>query len=86
MVQKKRDDIITIKGNIPNINLKSIDKQEYNRIINNTTTARQMNTWSHYQFKQILLHKSTMFTNCKVIIVNEAYTTKTCGIRYVWYY
>jgi len=79
MVQKKREDIITIKGNIPNINLKSINKQEYNRTINGTV-ARQMLTWSHYKFKQRLLHKSTMFTNCKVIIVNEAHTTKTCGM------
>src|SRR3989338_4930467 len=39
-------------------------------------TVRSMLTWSHYRFKQRLLFKCK---HAKVIIVNEAYTTKTFG-------
>jgi len=42
-------------------------------------TARAMATWSHYRFKQRLLHKSKEHPDCRVYIVNEAYTSKTCG-------
>jgi putative transposase len=42
-------------------------------------TARQMLSWSHYKFKQQLLHKSHEFAGRHVEIVTEEYTTKTCG-------
>jgi len=45
----------------------------------NRKTARAMNTWSHYKFQQRLIHKSREYPCCKVAIVNEAYTSKTCG-------
>jgi transposase len=38
-----------------------------------------MLTLSHYSFQQRLLSKSEEYTNCKVHIVDESYTSKTCG-------
>ena len=43
-------------------------------------TARSMATWSHYRFKQRLLAKAREYPWCKVLIVDEAYTSKTCGM------
>jgi putative transposase len=42
-------------------------------------TARAMLTWSHYQFKQRLLDKTKEYPWCKIQIVDEDYTSKTCG-------
>ena len=42
-------------------------------------TARAMATWSHYRFKQRLLNKAREYPWCEVVIVDEAYTSKTCG-------
>src|SRR6185369_8669496 len=42
-------------------------------------TARQMMTWSHFRFRQHLLHKSREYPWCKVVICTEEYTSKTCG-------
>jgi putative transposase len=42
-------------------------------------TAREMLRWAHHRFKQRLLCKQHQFGGCRVYIVNEAYTTKTCG-------
>ena len=41
-------------------------------------TARQMATWAHDRFRQRLTFKCRQF-GCKVAIVNEAYTSKTCS-------
>jgi len=41
--------------------------------------ARAMCTWSHYSFKQHLLFKSSEYPGCRVSIVGEEYTSKTCG-------
>lgn len=38
-----------------------------------------MVTWAHYRFQQLLLHKQKEFPWCRVIICDEAYTSKTCG-------
>lgn len=43
-------------------------------------TARQMLDWRHFQFKQRLLHKASEHPWCKVLIVEEPYTSKTCGM------
>lgn len=43
-------------------------------------TAKAMLTWSHYKFKQRLLHKAREYPWTRVMIVNEAYTSKTCGL------
>lgn len=41
-------------------------------------TVRSMVTWSHYRFQQCLLSKSREYPWCKVIMCDEAYTSKTC--------
>eukprot|EP00505_MAST-04D_sp_SCG-Rhode-Island_P002337 Stramenopile-MAST_4_protein_2337 len=40
--------------------------------------CRKMMTWSHYTFKRRLLDRAQHF-GCKVFIVNESFTSKTCG-------
>ena len=42
-------------------------------------TARAMVTWSHYRFQSRLLDKAREYPWCAVMIVSEAYTSKTCG-------
>jgi len=42
-------------------------------------TARMMLTWSHFRFRQFLLHKVREYPWCRVIICTEEYTSKTCG-------
>jgi transposase len=42
-------------------------------------TARAMLTWAHFRFKQHLLHKIREYPWCRVVLVNEAYTSKTCS-------
>lgn len=42
-------------------------------------TVRALATWSHYSFKQRLLDKAREYPWCRVAIVDEAYTTRTCG-------
>ena len=49
----------------------------------NSKTCRAMYTWAHYAFKQRLLEMSQKYTHKKVLIVNEAYTTRTCGNCFV---
>jgi putative transposase len=44
----------------------------------NAKTARQMACWSHYRFKQRLLFKCREY-GCKVVIVDEGWTSKTCS-------
>lgn len=47
------------------------------RVINNKS-ARKCNNLSHYKFKQRLLHRCIL-TNTELYIVDESYTSKTCG-------
>ena len=42
------------------------------------TTVRSMLALSHYKFKKRLLEMGES-NGCKIIICNEAYTSKTCG-------
>lgn len=42
-------------------------------------SARAMLTLSHFRFRQHLLHKAREHPWCKVFIVTEEYTSKTCG-------
>ncbi|KAK9262605.1 putative transposase DNA-binding domain-containing protein, partial [Lipomyces tetrasporus] len=42
-------------------------------------TARAMATWSHYRFQRRLLDKAREYKSCKVVLVIEEYTSKTCG-------
>ena len=46
----------------------------------NNKTARAMLTWSHYKFKQHMIHMARKHPWCKLYIVDEAYTSKTCGV------
>lgn len=43
----------------------------------NTKTARNMLTWAHYRFKQILKNKAEL-SGCQVIDTTEEFTSKTC--------
>ena len=61
---------------LPEFATQHMVKRAYRKI--SSKTARAMLTWSHYSFKQRLLHKSREFPWCNVYIVNEAYTSKTC--------
>ena len=42
-------------------------------------TVRGMFTWSHCRFRDRLLSKSREYPWCKVVMCDEAYTSKTCG-------
>lgn len=42
-------------------------------------TARAMQTWSHYRFRQRLLNKAKAYPWCHVVITSEEFTSKTCG-------
>lgn len=42
-------------------------------------TARAMVTWAHHRFRQRLVAKAREYAGCRVIVVDEAYTSKTCG-------
>jgi putative transposase len=55
-----------------------VDNQDHKRKIN-SKTARNMLTWSHYTFQQLLVNKAREVPGCRVLIVDEAHTTKTCG-------
>jgi IS605 OrfB family transposase len=41
-------------------------------------TARAMMTYAHFRFRQRILDKARNYENVQVVIVNEAYTSKTC--------
>lgn len=44
-------------------------------------TVRNMLTWSHYKFREMLKNKAELYVDgAKVIVCDEAYTSKTCGI------
>lgn len=45
----------------------------------NPKTKRNMMNFCYYKFKQRLQHKCATIKNCDVTIVNEAYTSQTCG-------
>ena len=45
----------------------------------NSKAVRGMMNWTTYLFKQRLLYISTRYADCKVHIVDESYTSKTCG-------
>jgi putative transposase len=62
---------------LPTFNSQNMVKKAARKLA--TKSARQMLTWSHYQFQQRLIHKSSMYEKCQVLIVDEAYTSKTCG-------
>lgn len=45
----------------------------------NSMTARNMLTWGHYGFRELLKNKADLYPWVKVIETEEPYTSKTCG-------
>lgn len=45
----------------------------------NSKAVRGMLTWAHYRFRQALLSKAVLYPDCRVVVCDEAYTSKTCG-------
>lgn len=62
---------------LPSFQTKNMLRRGQRRI--GSKTARAMSTWSHYRFQHRLIYKSREYPWCKVLIVNEAYTSSTCG-------
>ena len=56
-----------------------LSKKGARRRVINSETARMMATWAHYRFKQRLLSKASTYAHCMVEIVDESYTSMTCG-------
>ena len=55
-------------------------KGRYNRRKINNKVVRGLLTWSPCSFRNRLLHVSKRHSNhCKVVLVDESYTSKTCG-------
>lgn len=61
---------------IPRFETSGMTKRDKRRIA--SKTARSMLTWSHYRFRQTLMHHATK-RDCVVITDDEAYTSKTCS-------
>ncbi|RHZ87106.1 hypothetical protein Glove_40g20 [Diversispora epigaea] len=68
---KNYDVVIILEFNVSNM-----VRRETRKI--NSKTVRRMLTWSHYSFRQRLKHKAEEI-GMKMIIQNEAYTSKTCS-------
>lgn len=62
---------------LPEFNAKDMVRKLARRIP--SKVVRQLLTWSHYRFRQRLLHKQKEYPWCRVILTDEAYTSKTCG-------
>jgi transposase len=66
--------------NYSNILLPSFEIQEMvSKRTLHRSTKRKMLNFSFYKFKQRLNHKAALLNHCHVEIVNEAYTSQTCG-------
>jgi len=61
---------------IPKFEVSRMVKKSERKIGNKT--VRPMYTWSHYKFRQRLLEKAKEHPWCRVIEVDEAFTSKTC--------
>jgi putative transposase len=55
-----------------------IGKYDGRRRINNKT-ARAMATWAHFRFRTRLLAYARAYPRCHIEIVDESYTSQTCG-------
>jgi len=61
---------------IPKFDVSRMAKKAERKI--NNKTVRSMYTWSHFKFRQSLLEKAKEYPWCRVVEVDEAYTSKTC--------
>jgi putative transposase len=41
--------------------------------------VRGIVTWSHFRFRQSVLAKVHTYSGCRIVIYDEAYTSRTCG-------
>ena len=62
---------------LPSFNVKQMTKQNKRKI--GRKTVRNMLALSHYKFKEILKYKVSCYTDRKLFICDESYTSKTCG-------
>ena len=62
---------------IPLFETQKMSKRSSRRI--GKKSVRAMLTWGHYRFRQRLLNKTREYPWCNVFVVDEAYTSKTCG-------
>lgn len=60
---------------LPTFSTSEMTKKKKRKI--RSKTARQMLSWSHYRFKQVLKNKAEL-SGCQVIDVTEEFTSKTC--------
>lgn len=44
-----------------------------------STVSRNMLTWAHFRFREFLKAKAQLYEDVRVVEVNEAFTSKTCG-------
>ena len=63
---------------LPEFKSKQMAKKSYKRKLNNSCTFALL-SWSHWKFQQRLIQKAREYPWCKVCIITEEYTTKTCG-------
>ena len=63
---------------LPNFETQSMISKDDRKI--SSKTARAIATYSHYLFRQRLIHKSREYPWCKVVLVQEDYTSMTCGL------
>ena len=61
----------------PKFNAKVMGARKGGKI--HTKTVPGMLCWSHYKFRQHLINKNELFSDCTVIECDESYTCKTCG-------
>lgn len=62
---------------LPKFEVQSMIKRGNRKL--SSKTVRRMCTLSHYKFRQILMNKTREYPHTKVILVDEPYTSKTCG-------
>jgi putative transposase len=62
---------------IPPFETSNMVKKAQRRI--NAKSVRKMLTWSHFRFRQFLKHKAREYPGCRVLEVDEMFTTQTCG-------
>ena len=61
---------------IPNFNVSGMIRRGDHRVIGKKSVANLLR-WAHYRFRTRLIN-AAKYTACSVIVVNEAYTSKTC--------
>ena len=62
---------------LPNFQAGKMSERTNRRI--HSKTVRQMLSWAHARFRGILQQKATYYRQCRVEMVREDYTTRTCG-------